>query len=177
MWTKTAKMQMAALMIFAPFQAAHGARPAASEAAPLRDLQACKALQDPAARLECYDRSVEQLSAAIARKDVVVMGQADIAQTRRSLFGFSVPRLPLFGGDNSKDIDEIASTIAQVRDLGMGKWQVRLAEDGGVWQTTESGRFMQDPRAGQKIVIKRGALGNYFLRIDGNRGVPGRRVS
>jgi hypothetical protein len=161
--------------MLAPLHAAHGAKPVAT-GAPLRDLQACKQIQDPDARLQCYDRSVDQLSAAIARKDVVVMGQEDIAQTRRSLFGFSVPRLPLFGGDNSKDVEEITSTISQVRDLGMGKWQFRLP-DGAIWQTTESNGFMADPKAGQKIVIKRGALGNYFLRIDGNRGVPGRRVS
>jgi len=32
------------------------------------------------------------------------------------------------------------------------------------------------PRAGQKIVISKGALGSYFLRINGQIGVKGRRI-
>jgi topoisomerase IA-like protein len=58
----------------------------------------------------------------------------------------------------------------------MGKWRIRLP-DGAVWQTTDSIGFGSDPKAGQKIVIKRGTLGNYFLRIDGRNGVRGKRES
>jgi hypothetical protein len=32
------------------------------------------------------------------------------------------------------------------------------------------------PKAGQKIEIKKGALSSYFLRINGQPGVKGKRV-
>ena len=35
---------------------------------------------------------------------------------------------------------------------------------------------VRDPRAGDKIVIKRGPLGSYLLRIGSNRAVKGKRV-
>ena len=50
-------------------------------------------------------------------------------------------------------------------------------EDGAIWQTNESWLGLSDPKPGQKIVIKRGTLGNYFLRINGQRGIRGRRVA
>ena len=63
----------------------------------------------------------------------------------------------------------------QASSLGSGKWQIRL-EDGAIWQTNESRLNLADPKPGQKIVIQRGTLGNYFLRINGQRGIRGRRV-
>jgi hypothetical protein len=145
-------------------------------AEPVRAIEACRQVSEAAARLACYDEASASLSAAVERKDVVVLDRQDIRDTRRSLFGFSLPRLPLFRGESGEEQTEITATIARASSLGMGKWQLRL-EDGAVWQTTEGGGFMRDPKAGQKVVIKKGTLGNYFIRIDGQRGVRGKRES
>ncbi|MEO7177890.1 MAG: hypothetical protein ABIW83_03520, partial [Allosphingosinicella sp.] len=99
----------------------------------------------------------------------------EIRETRRSLFGFSVPNIPLFRGESGGDNGQLETVIAGASRLEGGKWQIRL-EDGAIWQTTETRLNFNDPRPSQKIVIQRGALGNYFLRIDGQLGIRGRRV-
>jgi hypothetical protein len=156
--------------------AAKEPKAAGAVAEPLRALEACRGIGDAAARLTCFDTAAARLADAVARKDVVVLDQQDIKETRRSLFGFSVPRLPLFRGDSGEEQSEIEATISSASSLGMGKWRLRLP-DGAIWLTTESIGFGRDPKAGQKVVIKKGALGNYFIRIDGQRGVRGKRES
>jgi hypothetical protein len=165
-----------ALAALATSAAAKEPKAASRTAEPLRPLEACRAIADAGERLACFDAAASRLNDAVARKEVVVMDQQEIKETRRSLFGFSLPRLPLFRGDSGGEVDELESTIASVSSLGMGKWRIRLP-DGAVWQTTDSIGFGSDPKAGQKIVIKRGTLGNYFLRIDGRNGVRGKRES
>jgi hypothetical protein len=155
------------------------AKPKAQDArsnALIQALAACRAVADEKARLDCYDQSAARLAEAVDKKELVVMDRQEIRETRRSLFGFSVPNIPLFRGEEGDDGGKLETTIAGASRLEGGKWQIRL-EDGAIWQTNETRLNLSDPRPGQKIIIQRGALGNYFLRIDGQRGVRGRRVS
>lgn len=144
-------------------------------AAEMQALAACRQVSEPAARLACYDQASAKLAEAVERRDVVVLDRSEIKRTRRSLFGFSLPSIPLFRGEQGEEQSEIESKVTSASSLGMGKWQI-VIEDGAVWQTTESSN-MRDPKAGQKIVIKKGALGNYFIRVNGQRGVRGRRTA
>jgi hypothetical protein len=138
-------------------------------------VSACRSVADEKARLACYDSASTRLAEAVRSKDLVVLDRQEIKETRRSLFGFSVPNIPLFRGESGEQESKIETTIAGIIPLAGGKWQLRL-EDGAVWQTNESRLGLDDPKQGQKIVIQRGTLGNYFLRINGQRGVRGRRV-
>jgi hypothetical protein len=138
-------------------------------------LSACRTVTNEQARLACYDGASARLAEAVQSKALVVLDQQEVRQTRRSLFGFSVPNIPLFRGESGGDSGELEAVIARGTPIGAGKWQIKL-EDGAVWQTNETFMGLNDPRSGQKIVIKRGALGNYFLRINGQRGIRGRRV-
>lgn len=141
----------------------------------LQALSVCRSVADEKARLDCYDQASARLAEAVDKKELVVMDRQEIRETRRSLFGFSVPNIPLFRGESGGDDGKLETTIAGASQIEGGKWQIRL-EDGAVWQTTETRLNLSDPRRGQKIVIQRGTLGNYFLRIDGQRGIRGRRV-
>lgn len=137
------------------------------------DLLACRAIEDGAARLACFDKSSSDLEKAREAKEVVLLDRADVRKTRRSLFGFSLPDLPFFDGDDSaeeEELKEIHTTFATVRDLGLGKWQFTIP-DGGTWQSTEALTLI--PREGQAITIKKGIAGGYMLKI-GNG--PLRRV-
>ncbi|HEY0130415.1 MAG TPA: hypothetical protein VGB57_03345 [Allosphingosinicella sp.] len=142
----------------------------------IQALSACRGVTDEKARLDCYDRASARLAEAVDKKELVVMDRQEIRETRRSLFGFSVPNIPLFRGESGGDDGKLETVIAGASRLEGGRWQIRL-EDGAVWHTNETRLNLSDPRPGQKIVIQRGTLGNYFLRIDGQRGVRGRRVS
>lgn len=148
----------------------------ASSAQLLDALAACKQIAAAGQRLACYDEASSRLAAAVERKDLVVLDRQEIRRTRRSLFGMSLPRIPLFRGEGGEETDELTAKIASASSLGMGKWQFRL-EDGAVWQTTEGNNGLRDPRPGQEVVIKKGTLGNYFIRFNGQRGVRGRRIN
>lgn len=166
-----------ALSALAPASAP--AKPKAQDArsnALIQAIAACRGVADEKARLDCYDQAGARLAEAVDRKELVVMDRQEIQETRRSLFGFSVPNIPLFRGESGGDDGKLETTIAGVGRLEGGRWQIRL-EDGAIWQTNETRLNLSDPRPGQKIVIQRGTLGNYFLRIDGQRGIRGRRVS
>lgn len=141
-------------------------------------LDACRQITDGAQRLACFDRSSAALVGAAASGEVSVVDRAQLSQARRALFGFSMPKLPFFAGDRSGEGDrgELDSTITSARSIGNGRFQIHIADGGAIWETTETYLSLSDPRKGQKIQIKRGPLGSYFLRIDGQRGVKGRRV-
>jgi hypothetical protein len=144
----------------------------------LNAVTACRGIDDATRRLACYDEAATRLTQAVGRNDVVVLDREDIRQTRRSLFGFHLPRLPIFGGgarEVAETPDEITATVAAASNIGYDKYRIRL-EDGAVWQTTESSAYIRPPHAGSSVVIRRGAMGSYFMRIDGQRGLRAMRT-
>ena len=138
-------------------------------------LAACRAIAENTARLACYDQASARLTEAVGKGEVIVMDQQEVKQTRRSLFGFQLPRLPLFRGDSGPDEDELTAKIVSASGIGYDKYRLRL-EGNGVWETTESSSRISVPRSGQSVLIKRGPLGSYMMRIDGQRAVRAKRV-
>jgi len=130
----------------------------------------CKAQNDPAARLACYDKAVSAMDAARAAKDLVVTDRAAVREARRGLFGLSLPSLKLFGGgDNDDDeVKEIESKIAGIRMASDG-FPVFVLEDGARWKQTDGRNTF--PKAGQKIKIRKATLGSYMASIEGQPGV------
>ncbi|HVF95071.1 MAG TPA: hypothetical protein VM900_12225 [Sphingomonas sp.] len=144
-------------------------------------LTACRAIAAPDARLACFDAAAARVAAAIESKEVTVVDRQDVQKARRSLFGFSLPRIPLFGlggrdadRGEEKEFSELNTTIASARQIANGRVELRLTDEDAVWQTTDPLLF--PPRAGTKMRIRKGALGNYFLAIQGERSVRGMRV-
>ena len=129
------------------------------------DVMACRSIGDAEQRLACFDRTAAALDNAQQAKAVVVIDENAVRETRRGLFGFSLPRIGLFGGgdDDKDEVKEISSTIASLSG-GSGRWVVTLA-DGAVWEQTD-GAYLRRPQVGQTILIKRAALGSYMGRID-----------
>lgn len=135
----------------------------------------CRAVANAEERLRCYDQAATLLDNAVQQGEVVAVGGDEIRKTRRQLFGFSLPRISLFGGnDDSEEARELNATITSARSLGYGKWLLTL-DDGARWQTTEA-IVRGEPRSGQKIRIKRAALGGYMLSIENGRSVRAARV-
>ncbi len=168
--------------IFFLSASAAGAQTAAAAPSSASDLVnavgACRSITDSAQRLTCYDAAASRLTQAVSQNELVVLNREDIRRTRRSLFGFHLPRIGLFGrnsGDEEDDPEEITATIASVRSLGYDKWQIRL-QDGAVWQTTEPSSFIRPPRAGGSVVLRRGPMGSYMIRIDGQRALRAMRT-
>ncbi len=136
----------------------------------------CRSVSDPAQRLACYDTQVSALDAAEKKKDVVMMDRQQVRETRRSLFGFTLPKFS-FGGtkeDDEDDIGELESVVASLRPLRNGGWSFVLPKEGGTWETGDVLNFA--PRAGDKIKIRKASLGSYLGSVGPNRGVRFRRV-
>ncbi len=165
------------------------ALPCAAFAAPknpavLQKIADCRTVAGDAARLACYDAAAAALGEATAKQDIVVLDREAVRETRKGLFGFSLPRLPFFGGDRGvkdakgdisrEEITEIDGIAAAVRPVGYRQFRIVL-EDGAIWQTTEASST-DTPRVGSKIHIKRAALGSYLLKIDGGRGLKAMRA-
>lgn len=155
---------------------------ALSVAAPTPSTQAlgpvldCRSERNDQARLRCFDAAAAALVAATDAGTIVVVDREDIRRTRRSLFGFSLPKLPFFAGDKSQDDepDVTEATIASARSLGADQWSFVLA-DGAVWRTTEASRNAT-PRAGTSVRLKKAALGSYMASFGGARSVRAMRV-
>jgi hypothetical protein len=141
-------------------------------------LDQCRQIKDSATRLTCYDTAAGALIGAALTGSVTVVDRQQLRQARRSLFGFTMPHLPFFSGDTSvaDEPSELTSTIKSAHSIGYGLFRISITDDNAVWETTESESMMAEPRSGQKIVIHRGTLGNYFLRVNNDRPVRARRV-
>lgn len=135
----------------------------------------CKLLTDNGARLSCYDGAVTEFEAAVKNHDVVVMDRNTMREARRGLFGFTLPRTPLFNGDNVHDnVSEVDTDVISAVSLGNGKWRMRMA-DGALWETTE-GVGWKAPKVGSVIHLKAGAFGSYFMTIDRDNPIRAMRV-
>lgn len=143
-------------------------------------LARCRTITAPDARLSCFDDASARIDAAVKAKDLTIVDKRDVQKARRSLFGFSLPRIPLFGvggdrGDAKADDDfaQLDNVLVGATPLANGRFELRLPE-GAVWQTTDPMAFPPKPNA--KVRIRRGALGNFFIAFQGERSVRGIRV-
>lgn len=156
---------------------------AAGEAAPLpRDVQglaACRAITADAERLACYDRETATLLSSVESGKVRVVDKEGVREVRRSLFGFDLPRVGLFGSSRKDSADErvdrIETTVAALRMTEGGKLWFRLA-DGAQWQTNDALGTARMPRVGDTVALEEAALGSYWVRFGKNRAMKAHRV-
>lgn len=140
----------------------------------VEQLARCLAIKADAERLACHDRAARALVDASRTREVVVVDKEEVRKTRRSLFGFALPKVKLFGNDGPDQggdaMDRIEAKITGVRNIGYGKYRLTL-DDGAVWSTTEAWRGAIMPEAGDTLYIKRASLGSYLVEIKGGRSI------
>lgn len=156
------------------------AAPASSKVQPLTsapppkifaDVVQCRAITDSAERLACFDRAVGVLATAQQNKDLFIADKEAVQEARRGLFGFNLPKMNIFSDDDmAKDSKQIESTITAAVQGQRG--YIFTLKDGARWMQTD-GAYMDKPKIGAKIRIKRAAFGSYFGAIESN---PGFRV-
>lgn len=140
------------------------------------DIVACRALTDSAARLKCFDAAAMALETATENRQVVILDQSEVRKTKRSLFGFSLPKIPFFGEsdeEQEEEFKEIEGELANVQALPYGKYQFTVT-DAGTWQTTQGGSKIL--KNGQKFKIKRAAMGSFML-VMSSTGIRVKRVN
>ncbi|MEO5868211.1 MAG: hypothetical protein ABIS14_06265 [Sphingomonas sp.] len=128
--------------------------------------ETCRKLTQADPRAACFDRAALALQAAIDSKDVRILDRADIRLAKRTLFGFTIPRIGLLSSDGRDEFTELNTTVSSTRPAANNRYEIRLTDqEDAVWQTTDPMNF--PPRSGDKIRIRKGALGNYFMTVDG----------
>lgn len=140
-------------------------------------LKACRAVTDEDQRLVCYDAKVGAMVAASEAGEVRVVDREDLVRTRRQLFGFTIPKLDILEGEEQdKEASELlATSISGARQLSSKTWRFTTAE-GAAWEISNPPRRLDPIKAGDKVEFKKAALGTFFIRINGQLGVKGKRI-
>jgi hypothetical protein len=134
----------------------------------------CKTVTDPTQRLTCYDRTVDVMATASTKRDILIAERATVREAEKGLFGISLPRIKIFGGNDDDAIKEIESTITSFRRDENGALIITIA-DGARWRQTDS--YPQSANVGDKIRIKKGAFSSFFANINGRSGIKVTRIS
>ena len=138
------------------------------------DVVQCRAIQDSAQRLACYDRGVAALQTAQQSNELYVADKAAMKEARKGLFGFSLPSLKIFGDEDLGDLDELETTVAGVSSGQRGL--IFTLPDGARWMQTDK-RYMDKPKIGSKIKIQKALLGSYMASINGKAGFRVERIN
>ena len=173
---------LAALLAAAP-AVAMAQRPAAAQPRPeaFEALVRCRAIAEPDARLQCFDAAAAALQTAQERREVVVVDRQQVREGRRRLFGLALPRIPIFGGGDDDDagdadrVDTVEGVVASATQDSLGHWVVTL-RDNAVWVQTDNNTLALRPRPDHRVVINRGAMGGFMMRVNNQPGIRVRRT-
>jgi len=147
----------------------------------LNILRECAKIDDPTARLACYDNNIR---AAGGNPRAVVPGQmpapqgggAPVAANTPQGFGYEDVRTPQRYQAPAGQIDEITARVTAIRPREPGIYTFTL-EGGAQWVFAEGvTSAYRLPRAGSSLEIERGSLGSFLMRFDGQPPVPVRRT-
>lgn len=132
----------------------------------LRSVMDCRGIADNTARLACYDAATAKFGQAEEKGEIVVIDRAQAQQAHREAFGLHVPSLSFVTRALApEEVDQVRSRLKSARADAYGKWTFVL-EDGAVWRQI-AGDLFRDPKAGQTVVIQRGALGSFKMSVEG----------
>jgi hypothetical protein len=158
------------------------AGPAAAQAdqrTAINILVECSKIEEPTARLACYDNNIGQARNSVPSAVPVpprgAAGGAPLAQGPQGFGADDLRTQQRFTPVPSNE-REIETQVASAREREPGIYLVTL-DDGAQWVFAEGVTFtFRPPRAGQTVKIERGSLGSYLMRIDDQAPVPVRRV-
>lgn len=150
----------------------------------LNILVECAKVDDPTARLACYDNNMTR-AGATARATVpgqtvrgVVGGSAPIETQGPQGFGYEDVRAnePARFQPRDGQLSEIHPKVQSITPREPGIYLVTL-DDGAQWLFAEgvTSQFRL-PRRGDEIEIERASLGSFLMRVGGQSPVPVRRI-
>ncbi len=147
----------------------------------LTALKKCQNIADNTQRLACYDNIIGGFVKASDEGDVQLVNREDVTKTRRRLFGFSMPDLGIFGSGKERkkedrELKVLESTVTGVRYTRKDSLSFTIEEGGAVWQISNAPSRLRRVKPGDKVEFEKAALGSYWISINGQMGVKGRRV-
>lgn len=137
-------------------------------------LAACVAIQDPTARLACFDRTVPGfLAAPVQAPTASTTPVAPARPLPTALERFGAERIP----DDSpakaavsgpEGLDAITAKVTAVRESSSGRLSLTL-DNGQVWTQSEAKALRV--KAGDRVTIETGLFGSYNLSVTGRNGL------
>lgn len=168
-------LALAGVAALAMEPSAAGAQATTDRAPLLQRLMACREITSTEARLACFDQAAGAFDAAERQGEVTVVDRAQANETRNRLFGLSLGTANLFGSLRlDPPVEAIESTLTSARRDQNGKWVFVLA-DGSTWHQIDTERMSPQPRPGQSVRVRQGAINSYLLSVGGARSVRARR--
>ncbi|WP_184001364.1 hypothetical protein [Stakelama sediminis] len=134
---------------------------------------ACRKIADSDQRLACYDRTVGALDAAQKKDEVYIVDRDQVHKARKSLFGFSLPKIKLFGGDKDQ-IDHITTIVTGISH-DQNNRMIFTVKGGAKWHQIGD-RVVVGVRPGTQVTIKTAAFGSYFADFKGSSSMRVQRV-
>jgi len=149
----------------------------------LNIMRECAKIDDPTARLACYDNNIRSAGAspraAVPGSPAVPQGGgAPVASNAPQGFGAeSIRSTRRREADQLRQTaGEIRAVVSDVRERQPGIYLVTL-EGGAQWLFSESmPSAYRPPERGAAVEIQRGSLGSFLLRFNNQQPVPVRRV-
>jgi hypothetical protein len=135
----------------------------------------CAALDDPAARLACFDAAFPRAPRTSSPKPSAAAVPAGESASETRKFGLSDrQKAKLEAKPPAPELAATTAAVRTVRKLPTGYWLIGLDND-QVWQQTEL-----DPnvflRPGDQVTIRRASMGSYLLVTPGQYSTRVRRV-
>jgi hypothetical protein len=141
------------------------------------ELVACRSIVDAGERLACYDSRVAAMDEAEKKDELVLADSNSMKEAKRGLFGFSIPKLKIFGNDSVEEEKFVlVAKIDSAFQTGNGQWTIIL-DDGARWVQVDTQTFVRNPAKDMEIKIREAAMGSYFANIAGQRAIRMRRVN
>jgi hypothetical protein len=153
----------------------------------LNIMRECARIDDPTARLACYDNNIRS-AGGTPRASVpgemqaprggqgAVASSAPMPTVGSAGFGSEDVRTPQRFESRPGELASLSSVVTQVTPREPGVYLVTL-QDGAQWQFTESvDRNYRVPSRGDTVTIDRASLGSYLMRFDDQLGIRVRRV-
>jgi hypothetical protein len=154
---------------------AAGAAPSVTRPPAMQSVLDCRAIADGVARLACYDKAVGAMAAAEKSGDLVAIDREQRRVVRRQAFGLTLPSLAIFDkGEKPEEADRVTATLAEAHQIVGGKWVLKL-DDGAVWRQTDDYDLPNAPRKGSTAEIRKGVLGAFFIKVDGQQAFRAHR--
>ena len=154
------------------------------ESVTLNIMRECAKIEDPTARLACYDNNIRAAGAnphSVPGQMGVPRGGGAVVNPN-SVGGFGAEdvktpdRFHPYGEGSSRGPSQITAQVAAVRERQPGIYLLTLS-DGAQWLFSEGGGpAYRPPRKGDSVELQHGALGSYLIVVGNQAAIHVTRV-
>lgn len=143
----------------------------------LQGLADCAAVRDVGQKASCYEAAYAALNGAIRSGEITLIRKKEAIAAKREAFGFKLPSLSILDRVAKDDgpVDVLTDTVKDARQDNDGNWTIVLS-DGAVWRQTDKKTLAPRPKPGQKVEVRKGALGSFFLKVEDLPAVRASRI-